>query len=190
MIHAKTFAPGTEPAYLQEGNLLMMLGQFQSAESHFRKAIEMDPENENLYQSQVALSLMEQQKYDQAETELAQILERNPNEVGALWYRSLNYFHAKQYVDAINSFYYVLPKFSAEEPQIFAAHWFIGTSFKSLLQSSGLNYLNVDKMLDAFDQYLNLQPNAPDKESVEKFIAWVKENRPPGNVKLWVVPAL
>jgi hypothetical protein len=39
----------------------------------------------------------------------------------------------------------------------------------------------------ACKKYLDLQPRAPDRSTVEQFLAWVSQNRPPANVRRWIV---
>ena len=54
-------------------------------------------------------------------------------------------------------------------------------------EEAGLAHGEVYEMVDAYKKYLDRQPRAPDRSTVEQFLAWVADNRPPANVRRWIV---
>jgi len=55
-----------------------------------------------------------------------------------------------------------------------------------LLQSDGLTYNEVSRMLDCYSTYVRLQPTANDTAKISRFVQHIKNIRPPDNVKKWI----
>ena len=173
--------------YLDKGNQQLKDNDFVAAEQTFRDAIKSDSSN-LIYQNQLALSLMKQKKHSNAQKLLDKILLLDSTNIGALWYAGTN-----NYLDknsdlrlAIKYFEKVLPLLNESQGQYFSANWFIGKSYQVLLQSDGLTYDEVSRMLECFSTYVRLQPNANDAAKISVFVQHIKEIRPPINVKKWI----
>jgi hypothetical protein len=87
---------------------------------------------------------------------------------------------------AIKYFEKLLPLVKETERQYYLANWYIGRSYQSLLQSDGLTYDEVSRMLHCYSTYLRLQPNADDAANISSYVQRIKDIRPPENVKKWI----
>jgi tetratricopeptide (TPR) repeat protein len=173
--------------YLNKGNHQLNEGEFVAAEQTFRDAIKSDSSN-LVYQNQLALALIEQKKHIEAQKILDMVLSKDPKNLGALWYAGTNNFldnHADLRT-AIQYFEKVLPLLKENQPQYYSANWFIGRSYQILLQSDGLTYHEVSRMLDCYSIYLRLQPNAEDAANISFYVRHIKDIRPPDNVGKWM----
>ncbi|HEY2349956.1 MAG TPA: hypothetical protein VGH64_13120 [Puia sp.] len=172
---------------MDKGNQQLNNEDFIGAEQTFREAIKSD--NSNLiYQNQLALSLMKQKKYTDAQNILDKVLSADTANIAGLWYAGTN-----NYLDpnsdlrrSIKFFEKVLPLLKESQGQYYSANWFIGRSYQILLQSDGLTYNEVSRMLDCYSKYLKLQPNADDASNISAFIQHIREIRPTDNVKKWI----
>lgn len=188
---------------LQRGNDFLARDDFASAERLFREALQQEPDN-RVYRAQLGLSLLQQKRHEEAERELQSVLSRYKDDVAALWYLALNKFFAQSYREAAERFKSVLPLLNPHSGQYYSAHWFIGTSWQAVLYRKpadaasaitggnsggepGLAQAEINEMVDSYRKYLDLQPQAPDRSTIERFLAWVAKNRPPPNVRRWVV---
>lgn len=193
-------SPADDDQTLRRGNAFLDAGDFPSAEKVFREALASAPDNA-VYRAQLALSLIQQKKYSDAESELNALLARDPKSTAAFWYKAQNSFTAGKHREAIARFKAALPLLDPGSPQVYADHWFVGTSWRSLLYFTppeeraggdpdadlGLAPAEVDEMLAAFNEYLRLQPHAPDAREIRQFVSWVRKQRPPSNVKKWLL---
>jgi len=173
--------------YLDKGNQQLNNKDFVSAEQTFRDAIKSDSSN-LIYQSQLALSLMQQEKHSEAKKILDKILSVDSSNVGALWYAGNNDFLDKtaDLRQAIKYFEKVLPLIDEKRGQYYSANWFIGRSYQILLQSEGLTYNEVSRMLDCYSTYLRLQPDANDAAKISAYVQNIKAIRPSDNVEKWI----
>jgi len=188
---------------LQRGNDFIARGDFAAAERLFREALQGEPGN-RVYRAQLGLCLMQQKRHEEAERELQAVLTQHPDDVAASWYLAQNMYFAGSYREAAGRFRSVLRLLDQRSGQYYSAYWFIGTSWKAVLLrkppdlataivgggssgEGGLAQAEVDEMVDAYRKYLDLQPHAPDRAAIEQFLAWVSKNRPPANVRRWII---
>jgi len=173
--------------YLSIGNKYLANEEYSNAEKTFREATKSDPSN-TIYQCQLALALLNQQEYKDAQTILTVVLSRDTANVGALWYSGLNNFQneAGDLRKAIMFFEKALLYINKNSRQFYSGNWFIGQSYHILLQTDGLTYNEVSKMLECYAIYLQLQPDADDAKKISSFVQHIKEIRPSSNVEKWV----
>ena len=173
--------------YLDKGNQQLNNKDFVGAEQTFLDAIKSDSSN-LIYQNQLALSLMKQEKHSEAQKILNKILLVDSVNVGALWYAGTNNYLDKNadLRQAIKYFEKVLPLLNEKQGQYYSANWFIGRSYQILLQSNGLTYNQVSRMLDCYSTYLKLQPNANDATKISAYVQHIKDIRPSDNVEMWI----
>ncbi len=174
--------------YLDEGNELISKNKFSEAENTFRKGLKEDPENPIL-KSQLALSLINQDKNDETEKVIGEILVKQPEFTAAVWYDGINKFSKTQpdFRKAIFYFEKAYNLIDPNSPQFFAVNYYIGRSYRKLLYREGLTYQEVDRMLETYKKYVELQPNAEDSMDAKNFIKKVEEKRPGKNVGKWIV---
>lgn len=171
--------------YLEEGNSYLNNNQLDKAEQTFREGIEKEPDN-LIYQCQLGLTLINQEKYDEAQKILDKVLEKDSNQVAAIWYSGIGNYKGGNDRAAIKHFQKALNYFDKSSGQYYSAHWFIGKSYSNLLRTEGLTYEEADQMFESYEEYLRLQPNAEDADEIREYVERKKERRPPKNVKKWV----
>jgi tetratricopeptide (TPR) repeat protein len=176
-----------QTSYLDKGNQQLNDNDFVAAEQTFREAIRSDSTN-LIYQNQLALSLVKQKKHGEAQKILDKVLAVDSINIGALWYAGTNSYLNKSadLRTAIKYFEKVLPLLKETQGQYYSANWFIGRSYQVLLQSDGLAYDEVSRMLQCYETYVRFQPNANDTAKISAFIQHIKDIRPPDNVEKWI----
>ena len=97
-----------QDSWVRRGNELIGRGNYAAAERLFRNALSADPGNQ-VYRSQLGLTLVQQKRFDEAELELQTALRQDPNDPATLWYLALNKFFADAYREAVGRFKTVLP---------------------------------------------------------------------------------
>lgn len=119
---------------------------------------------------------------------LDKFLTADSTDVGTLMFAGINSFSDKNpdLRTAIKYFEKALPLLKETQAQFYSANWYIGRSYQILLQSDGLTYNEVSRMLDCYSTYLRLQPKADDAAKISSYIQHIKEIRPPDNVKKWI----
>ncbi|MCU7615044.1 hypothetical protein N0B16_11400 [Chryseobacterium sp. GMJ5] len=174
--------------YLDQGNDLISKNRFSDAENTFRKGLKEDPENPIL-KSQLALTLINQDKNDIAERIIDEVLAKQPNFTAALWYGGINNFSKNKpdFRKAVSYFEKAYQLIDPNSKQYFAVNYYIGKSYRKLLYTEGLTYEEVDRMLETYKRYLELQPDAEDHIDVKSFIKKVEEKRPGKNVGKWII---
>jgi len=172
--------------FLDKGNQYLNEENYVAAEQTFREAIKSDGSN-LVYQCQLALSLINQNKNTEAQLVVDKILLKDANNVGAIWYGGMNSFSDKNgdLRKAISYFERTISLIDKKQGQYFSANWFIGRSYQILLQTDGLSYKEVSRMLDCYSMYLKLQPDAEDAKKINAFVEHIKTIRPPSNVEKW-----
>lgn len=171
--------------YLNEGNNFLNSGEFDKAEKTFRDGIKSDSKN-LIYQCQLGLTLIEQNKYSKAEIILNKVLKADSNNVAAIWYSGIGNFKSGQDRKAIYCFEKALIFFDKNSGQYFGANWYIGKCYSILLRTEGLSYKETDRMFECYEEYLRLQPNAEDAPQIKEYVARKKKRRPTSNVLKWL----
>lgn len=173
--------------FLSEGNNFLSLNKNKEAEEVFKEALKSE-KNNFIYRNQLALALINQGEYGEAEKNLEKVLSENAKDVAALWYSGVNNFqNSKNFRKAIEYFEKAFPLISKTSQQFFAVNFFIAKSYKNLLHTEGLSYDETSRMLETAKEYVKLQPNASDTVQWVSFIKYVEENRMPPNVKKWIM---
>lgn len=176
--------------YLKEGNKLLSENKNVEAENIFHEAIKFDDKN-LIYKCQLALSLMNQKKHDDAEKQIIEVLSKDSLNVAALWYGGINNFTNEKhnFRKSVTYFEKAFPLINKDSPQYFAVNFFIGKNYKNLLYTEGLSYDETSRMLETLNEYVRLQPNAEDIVETQNFITKIEKQRPPSNVKNWTIVA-
>ncbi|MCW3103904.1 MAG: hypothetical protein JWO09_2344 [Bacteroidetes bacterium] len=175
----------SQDVYLDKGNQFLNSGNLDSAEQIFRKGIISDPQN-LIYQNQLALILITQKKFDDAENVLEKVLKTDSLNAAAVWYSGIGNFKSKKYRPAIKRFEKALLLIDKKGGQYYSANWFIGKSYSNLLKTEGLTYSETDRMLECLEAYIRLQPDAEDTPKIKEYVERKKARRPPNNVEIWV----
>lgn len=182
---ATTLTAFGQDDYLERGNSYLNSDQLDKAEQTFREGIDKEPEN-LIYQCQLGLTLINQEKYNEAQEVLDKVLEQDSNQVAALWYSGIGNYQAGNDRAAIKHFEKALNYFDTTSGQYYSANWFIGKSYSNLLRTEGLTYDETDRMFESYDEYLRFQPDADDADEIREYVERKKKRRPSDNVKKWV----
>jgi tetratricopeptide (TPR) repeat protein len=174
--------------YFEKGNNLLQEGKNVEAQKMFEIGFKENPDD-LMYKNQIALSLINQGKNDDAEKIIEEVLKTDSLNIASLWYGGINNFMAKNgdFRKAIMYFEKSYPLIDQNSGQFFGVNFFIGKSYRNLLYSEGLSYEETDRMLETYKKYIELQPNAEDYQATFNFIMYVEEKRPPQNVKKWLL---
>jgi len=174
-----------QKSYLDRGNAFLNEGDFDRAEKVFRQGIKNNP-NDLILKCQLGLTLIEKEKYDDAELVLAEVLRIDADNIGAHWYSGIGNFKSAQDRKAVEHFERVIPMLDQSSGQYYSANWFIGKSYSDLLRTEGLTYAETDRMIACYEEYLRLQPNAQDSKSIREYVDRKKKRRPSDNVQKWI----
>lgn len=182
---ATTLTAFGQDNYLERGNSYLNSDQLDKAEQTFREGIDKEPEN-LIYQCQLGLTLINQEKYNEAQEVLDKVLKQDSNQVAALWYSGIGNYQAGNDRAAIKHFEKALNYFDTTSGQYYSANWFIGKSYSNLLRTEGLTYDETDRMFESYEEYLRFQPDADDADEIREYVERKKKRRPSDNVKKWV----
>ena len=171
--------------YLDMGNKYLGSGEFEKAENVFRDGIKNDSAN-LIYQCQLGLALIQQEKYLSAQNTLDKVLMKDSNNVAAIWYSGIGNFKNGQDKVAIGFFEKVLILLDRSSGQYYSANWFIGKCYSILLKTEGLSYQETDRMFECYEEYLRLQPKANDAAAIREYVERKKKRRPTSNVEKWI----
>lgn len=180
-----TFSIYAQDEYLVKGNSYLNSQEFEKAEQTFREAIQSESGN-LIYQCQLGLTLIQAKKFADGQKVLDQVLKIDSKNVAAIWYSGVGYFNAELYKKANDRFEEVLLLLDPKSAQYYSAHWFIAKGYSNLLKTTGLTFLETDRMFACFEEYLKLQPNAQDALKIKEYVERKKKRRPPSNVKVWI----
>ncbi len=171
--------------YLDDGNKYLNSGEFDKAEKTFKEGIKSDSTN-FIYQCQLGLTLIQQKKFSDAEIILDKVVQKDSNNVAAIWYSGIGNFKNGQDKNAIIRFEKAITLLDKKSGQYYSANWFIGKSYSILLKTDGLSYQETDRMFECYEEYLRLQPNADDAAKIREYVDRKKKRRPTSNVLKWV----
>ncbi|SMP35576.1 tetratricopeptide repeat protein [Chryseobacterium profundimaris] len=174
--------------YIDEGNRLLSENKFFEAEEVFQKGVKNEPDN-LILKSQLALAFINQNKNDQAENIIVEILKVEPSFTAAYWYGGINNF-SKNKPDFRKAIFYFEKSYDLideKSGQYFGVNFFIGKSYHNILYTEGLSYDEVSRMLETYRKYVELQPDAENADAIKSFILKVEKSRPGKNVKKWVI---
>jgi len=174
--------------YFEKGNILLQQKKYEEAQKIFEIGLKENPKD-LMYKNQIALTLINQGKNNEAEEAIQEVLKVDSLNVAALWYGGINNFMAKEsnFKKAILYFEKAYPLIDKSSGQFFGVNFFIGKSYSNLLYSDGLSFEEINRMLETLEKYTELQPDAEDYKETIKFINYIKEKRPSKNVKKWVI---
>jgi Tfp pilus assembly protein PilF len=174
--------------YLDQGNKYISENKFSEAENVFRKGLKEDSDN-LILKSQLALALLSQDKNDDAEVVIGEILSKKPEFTAAFWYGGINNFSKKEpdFRKAIYYFEKAYSQIDENSDQYFRVNYYIARSYRKLLYLEGLTYNEVNRMLETYKKYVELQPDAEDIDDAKNFVKKVEEKRPDKNVGKWII---
>ena len=175
-------------ALFNEGNELISKNKFSEAEKIFRNALQETPDD-LILKSQLALTLISQDKNDAAEKVITEILSIRHDFTAALWYGGVNNFskHEADYRKAIAYFEKAYSLIDPNSAQFYGVNYYIGRSYRKLLYKEGLTYDEVNRMLETYKKYVELQPQVEDTNDIRNFIEKVERKRTGKNVAKWIV---
>ena len=170
---------------LDEGNRLLESGKFTDAERVFRTGTEQYP-NHRTFKTQLAYSLIQQKRYDEAEELLFAVIKEYPTDMPANWYAGVLFFYREQNRSAITRFEKAIMQLRPGMGQFASACWFIGRCYQNMLFTEGITQKETDRMFEVYDTFLELRPDSPEADEIRTFLEEYKPRRPEEEGNLWL----
>ena len=179
------FSVKAQDSLLTRGNDFLNSGQLDTAAATFRAAIKANPTN-LLYRNQLALTLIQQKKYTDAQLVLNKVLLKDSNNVAAIWYSGMINFYTKKDRLAIAKYEKLIGLIDSNSVQYPAINWYIGKCYSNLLTTDGLNYTETNRLIECLEIYTRKMPDAADAQQITEYLAMTKKNRPTVTTGRWV----
>jgi len=175
-------------SYFEKGNALLQKGKNKRAQKKFEKGLLQEPQNLR-FKNQLALSLINQGKNEEAEKIIQEVLKTDSLNIAALWYGGINSFKAKNgdFRKTIDYFERTNNLMDKSSGQYLSLNYLLGTSYRNLLYSEGISFTETERMLEAYKIYTGLQLHSEEDNEITNFIKYVEANRPANKVKKWLL---
>lgn len=174
-----------EDTLLARGNNFLNSGLLDTAAATFRAAIKINPSN-LVYRNQLALTLIQQKKYTDAQLVLNKVLLKDSVNVAAIWYSGMVSFYTKKDSLAITKYEKLLQLIDSNSIQYPAVNWYIGKCYSNLLTTKGLNYTQTNRLIECLEIYTRRMPDAADTPQIIEYLAMTRKNRPTVTTGRWV----
>jgi tetratricopeptide (TPR) repeat protein len=179
------FSVKAQDSLLARGNNFLNSGLLDTAAATFRAGIKAYPSN-LLFRNQLALTLIQQKKYTDAQLVLNKVLVRDSNNTAAIWYSGMIHFYNKKDRLAIAKYEKLIGLIDSNSAQYPAINWYIGKCYSNLLTTDGLNYTETNRLIECLEIYTRRLPDAADVAQINEYLAMTKKNRPTVTTGRWV----
>ena len=132
------FSVKAQDSLLTRGNDFLNSGQLDTAAATFRAAIKANPTN-LLYRNQLALTLIQQKKYTDAQLVLNKVLLKDSNNVAAIWYSGMINFYTKKDRLAIAKYEKLIGLIDSNSVQYPAINWYINHRWTQLYRNQSID---------------------------------------------------
>ena len=163
--------------YYAEGNAYMNEKNYLLAEQTFAEGIEADTSIHILYPS-LANAMTMQGKFNPAESVLDVVLKKQPNLIGAIWFKGLNYFYWDEDSMAAVYFKKYLGLANSANNQIANAHYYIGRAYENLLRKEGLTQGDLTDLLVHYQKFIAIAEGHPLVAKKKALIDDIKAQKP------------
>jgi len=174
-----------QDSLLARGNNFLNGGLLDTAAATFRAGIKAYPSN-LLFRNQLALTLIEQKKYTEAQLVLNKVLVKDSNNTAAIWYSGMIHFYNKKDRLAIVKYEKLIGLIDSNSVQYPAINWYIGKCYSNLLTTDGLNYTETNRLIECLEIYTRRLPDAADAQQITEYLAMTRKNRPTLTTGRWV----
>jgi hypothetical protein len=171
---------------LDRGNALLSAGDVAGAEAAFRAALS-DAPADPYARAQLALALAEGGKLDEAVLELMANLAAHPGHLASTWYLGISLHKLGAHEGAAAAFLFFAGRIDASSPQWAGVHWFLVDCYSQMLSTVGISQAQGDQLIASAGYYVAASGKSAESSRVAALATYVAENRPPPNVKRWVV---
>lgn len=179
------FSVKAQDSLLARGNNFLNSGLLDTAAATFRAGIKAYPSN-LLFRNQLALTLIQQKKYTDAQLVLNKVLVKDSNNTAAIWYSGMINFYTKKDRLAIAKYEKLIGLIDSNSVQYPAINWYIGKCYSNLLTTDGLNYTETNRLIECLEIYTRRLPDAADTPQITEYLAMTRKNRPTATTGRWV----
>ncbi len=179
------FSVKAQDSLLARGNNFLNSGLLDTAAATFRAGIKAYPSN-LLFRNQLALTLIQQKKYTDAQLVLNKVLVKDSNNTAAIWYSGMIHFYNKKDRLAIAKYEKLIGLIDSNSVQYPAINWYIGKCYSNLLTTDGLNYTETNRLIECLEIYTRRLPDAADAQQITEYLAMTRKNRPTVTTGRWV----
>lgn len=159
--------------------------QFRQAEEIYRGLLSQNP-GDVYVQQLLSHTLMYQNRYREADSMLRRMHEADTGLPGTYWYMGLSAERQGKDSLAIVNFKTYIRKTPRTDIQNVSAWLHIGSAYRRMMHTKGLNAARTDEMIYYYQQYLELAPTEPHADEIRYFIEQVKMRKPkPGQLLIW-----
>ncbi len=175
--------------YFKEGNEYMAKKNYALAEQTFREGIIIDSSLHILYTS-CANAMIMQQKYNQADSALDEVLKKDVNLFGAYWFKGLNYIYWQKDSLSIIYFKQYISKIGVlqnkDGVKIADVYYYLGRAYENLLAKDGLSDNDVTELIGYYEKFCILAEGHPSIMRIKNFMDEVKAKKPSNYKGKWI----
>jgi tetratricopeptide (TPR) repeat protein len=171
--------------HYSEGNKKLNKGQYAEAEEIFKKGIDQDSSQNELY-VQLGHALISQKKFTEADSFLDVVLERDSVNAGATWFKGLGHYKARNDSLSVVWFKNFVPLAKPGDRNNRLVHWYIGFAYFHWLKDEGLTYSQTNDMILEMRKYIRMMPDDQNNYLLENLIEKIRLKRPKGKHGRWV----
>jgi predicted Zn-dependent protease len=168
---------------MAEASRAMNNRQFKDAEEIYRGLIRQNPEDMALQQL-LCHALMNQKKFDECDSMLRRMVEKDSNNGGNYWYMGMSAERQKQDSIAVNCFKTYIRKTESFTQHNVKAWLHVGSSYRRLMRDTGITAAQCSDMIYHYEKYLKLNPADPYLPAISNFLVEVKKRKPEGTARL------
>lgn len=178
------FAVTAQQDLLKKGNKHLDQKKYKEAEKAYKEGIKQYPDFPS-FKTQLGFTYLQQNKFEEAEKILTAVLEEHPTDMPANWYAGIMYFYQEENRKALPRFEKAIRELQPQMGQFASACWFIGQCYENLLYLEGITQKETDRMMEVYEAFVELRPDAPETQKIKTFLENVAEHRPPETQNKW-----
>jgi tetratricopeptide (TPR) repeat protein len=168
---------------MAEATRAMNNRQFKEAEVLYREMLKQNPDDMTLQQL-LCHALINQKKYNESDSMLRRMVEKDTNNSGNYWYLGLS--NERQGKDSIAADWF---KTYIGKTREFTQHnvkaWLhVGSAYRRMMRDTGISATQYADMVYHYEKYLKLNPADPYYGAIRDFLDAVATRKPKGNERL------
>ena len=158
---------------------------YKQAEEVYREAVHYNP-NDHYLRVKLGDVLWWQGKYKEAQHEFLQVIGKDSTYTLAYRRSGLAYFREGKYKKSIRRYERGLEFTCRSEDNLVAIYHGLGDAYANLLETDGLDSIEIDRMLFCFEKSLELRPTLKEFDYMRTFILKIRAHRPKKQLARWM----
>lgn len=168
---------------MSEAAIAMRQRRFLEAELIYRSIVDKNPDDLTVKQL-LCHALMNQKKYNEADSMLRKMVEADTNNAGNYWYMGLSAERQAKNEWAIHWFKTYLLKTKNANAQDPKGWLHVASGYRRMMHDSGITKLQGDDMIYHYEKYIQLNPTDPNLPLIHDFLEAVKPRLKSSSSKL------